>query len=87
MYKLVQNIIFRKSKNKKALLKTPNGVCPNCWGRQEWQGKAYEKMEEAGINPANKDQYSSFIKEFVKKYLQPISLKPKGNGYVCTSCN
>ena len=37
---LIENIkaYFKKKSENKETGNAPEGVCPNCWGRQEWEG-------------------------------------------------
>ena len=86
MIKLVDTIkIFfeKKTKNEETEL-APEGVCPNCWGKQEWEGHFYKQMKTENITPGS-DTYTNFIKEFVTKHIDGISLKE--DTYICTSCS
>ena len=38
---------------KKNPIPTPEGVCPNCWGQQEYGGKAIDLMEDKQIDVNN----------------------------------
>ena len=54
--------------------KAPVGICPNCWGKQEWEGEFY------ALNKGNKlvgyDQtYNNFINKLVSmKILTNVKL-------------
>ena len=61
----------------------PEGVCPNCWGRQEWEGNYYKLMKARNITPES-NTYNSFINEVVTK-LDKITLKD--DSYECTTCH
>lgn len=67
-------------------LPTPKGVCPNCWGKQEYGGKAIDLMEDKQIDVNNLKSRNSFIKDFVVTQLSGIMLKKHGQGYVCSRC-
>jgi hypothetical protein len=62
---------------------TPKGVCPNCWGEQEWEGEFYKKIETKDINSESKT-YISFVKNIADR-LDKITLK--GDLYECETCN
>ena len=74
---------FKAKLEGKATADAPEGVCPNCWGKQEWEGQIYEKIKAQNITPES-NTYSSFIYEVVQK-LDKITLKE--DTYTCTSCN
>ena len=40
----------------------PKGVCPNCWGRQDWDGEYFKLIKGEGGNPT-KEIYTNFIKD------------------------
>ncbi|MBT8300868.1 MAG: hypothetical protein HKN53_11445 [Maribacter sp.] len=63
--------------------KSPEGVCPNCWGRQEWEGEFYKQIKARNITPES-NTYNSFIHEVASK-LDEIKLKE--DTYECISCN
>ncbi len=75
---------YLKSKSEGKNTKTaPDGVCPNCWGKQEWEGEFYKKMKAKNITPEH-NTYNSFINEVVEK-LDKITLKE--DTYNCETCN
>ena len=64
-------------------LKAPEGVCPNCWGKQEWDGEFYKKIKANNITPEH-NTYDSFIHQVAQK-LDKITLKE--DTYTCETCN
>ena len=60
----------------------PEGVCPNCWGKQEWEGHFYEQIKANNITPES-NTYNNFIREVASK-LDKITLKE--DTYECTTC-
>lgn len=62
--------------------KAPEGICPNCWGKQEWDGEYYKIMKGENNNPSAK-RYASFVKEVVKKTGKIILSK---DTYICATC-
>ncbi len=82
---LVENLkrFFEAKDQNKETAAAPEGVCPNCWGRQEWEGEFYKKIKARNITPES-NTYNSFINEVASK-LGPITLKE--DAYECTTCN
>ncbi len=64
-------------------LKAPEGVCPNCWGKQEWDNEFYKIKKSKDSLPESK-VYNNFIKKVVKK-LDKITLTK--DDYTCETCN
>ena len=62
--------------------KAPEGICPNCWGKQEWEGEYYKFKKGNNGNPTE-DTYNSFVQDVARK-LDKISAK--GNDYICETC-
>ena len=65
----------------------PEAVCPNCWGRQEYQGQFKEAIKKEEITLNNIDQKKGWIEAYAAKNLHGIKLQKKGNKIVCPSCN
>ncbi|TJY37869.1 hypothetical protein [Pontimicrobium aquaticum] len=82
---LINNVksYFGKKLEKKETGKAPEGICPNCWGSQEWDGEFYKKISSKNVSP-NTDAYSHFINEVVRS-LDKITLK--ADTYLCETCN
>ena len=68
----VKAYFVAKSNNKNTGI-APEGICPNCWGKQEWEGDFYKKIKANNITPES-NTYTSFIHEVTKK-LDKIVLK------------
>lgn len=82
---IAENIksFFKAKENSEPTGSAPEGICPNCWGRQEWEGNYYKLMKARNITPEN-NTYNSFINEVASK-LDKITLKE--DTYECTTCN
>ena len=76
-------IYFNKKYNNEVTRESPEGVCPNCWGKQEWDGHFYKKIKANNITPED-NTYNSFIREVAEK-LDKITLKE--DTYTCETCN
>ncbi len=66
----------------------PEGICPNCWGKQEYGGKYQQMVEDERIDVKNHKKKDAFVKNFIVNFAQGITLKREenGNGYVCPKC-
>ena len=63
---------------------TPEHVCPNCWGKQEWDGKFYDLIKDPHLTQEGK-RYQSFISKIVDKYV--ATMHRHGDRYVCSTCD
>ena len=82
---LLQSIINFVTK-KEAKQTAPEGFCPNCWGRQEYEGQFFEAMKNEGINVNNVSEKVGWVQDYADKHLAGIELHPEGDGYVCSKC-
>jgi Zn-finger nucleic acid-binding protein len=72
-------------KKKEANIETgpaPVGVCPNCYGKQEWDGEYYKFMKGQNGNPSE-ETYNNFVQNVARK-LDKITVKH--NTYTCETC-
>ncbi|MCB0460651.1 MAG: hypothetical protein R2821_05275 [Flavobacteriaceae bacterium] len=81
---LVENLkaYFKKKENNETTGKAPEGVCPNCWGHQNWEGEYYSFMKGQKGNPSE-ETYNNFIADVARK-LDKITINP--NTYTCETC-
>lgn len=63
-------------------------VCPNCWGREFYDGKYQTYAENATKGKINQDlsQQKAFISQFVETKVTGIRLKSEGDRQVCPRC-
>lgn len=82
---IIENVknYFKNKENNKPVEKAPKGVCPNCWGSQEWDGQFYKLMRAKDVNPLH-DNYNNFIKEIVTKHITGIIIDQ--DTYTCVTC-
>jgi hypothetical protein len=66
--------------------KSPEGVCPNCWGNQEYDQQIRELYRDKQIDVNNHMAHYSFIKDFVVKHIDGIQLKKGSNSLECPTC-
>ena len=81
---IIDNIksFFRKKNNNEATGNAPKGVCPNCWGAQEWENEYY-KFKKGNNGNYDNDTYDTFIKKATRMLGKITS---EGNQYVCETC-
>lgn len=65
--------------------KTPEGLCPVCWGYEEYDHKIREVFKDKQIDVNNhKDSYM-LMQKFVKEHVDGIKLKEK-EIHTCPKC-
>jgi hypothetical protein len=81
---IIENLkdYFRNKSDGNKDLKAPESVCPNCWGKQEWDNEFY-KIKKSKDSLPESEVYNNFIKKVVKK-LDKITLSK--DDYVCETC-
>ena len=62
------------------------GVCPNCWGEQEYDDMVREIIVDKQIDVNNFEAKHSFIRDFVVKHVSGIKLQKQTQGQQCPSC-
>ena len=67
---------------------TPKGFCPNCWGREEYGGHFYSRLQQENLNVNTKDSNVGWIQAYANKHLAGIVLVRHGNGedLICPTC-
>ena len=65
----------------------PEGLCPNCWGKQEYDGSIREMYEDKQIDVNNHQANHAFIQEFIVTNLNGIKLKKGNNSFECPTCH
>ena len=75
-----------KKKIKDEFTETPEGVCPNCWGDQEYGNVVREKFKDTQIDVNNHKAKFAFIQDFVVTHMTGIKLKSTVTGTECPTC-
>ncbi len=75
---------FSKKERKEETGKSPEGMCPTCWGFNEWDNKQYEVIRDKHLTPGG-DLYDSFISKIVDKHVN--TTHKHENKYICTTCD
>ena len=84
---LIENLLNYLRKNKEIKFNTaPEGLCPNCWGRQEYGGNFYEAVKNHGLDVNTKYPEVGWIKDYAETHLKGIALQRNGDNLVCESC-
>lgn len=71
--------LFKKKLNGENNLDAPEGLCPNCWGREEYGGKFYDTVYKENTN-------LGWISSYYEKKLKHIELKKSGEKLICPAC-
>jgi len=86
MSSIIANIktYFSKKKTGEDTANAPVGMCPICWGHNEWDGQYYEIVKDRHAKPGD-DIYDSFISKIADEHVRTThNLKDK---YICTTCD
>ena len=84
MFESVVNYLKKKDKGEDVA--APDGVCPVCWGYQEYDNQIREIVNDHQINVnAGRENYA-FIQDFVVNHVDGIKLKNTIHGTECPRC-
>jgi hypothetical protein len=84
---LIDNIIhFFNQPEAETKGKTPKGICPSCWGYQEYDNKFRELFRDKQIDVNNHKENYMVIQDFVIRNIEGIHLKEGEIKYVCPTC-
>lgn len=78
---------LKKIFSKKTVVSPPEGVCPNCWGRQEYQDMVYEAIKKEEINVKKIEDRKGWIRAYAMQNLPKLWLKDNGGTRSCPSCH
>ena len=84
MIKILENF-FKKSANQ-TKGDAPTGVCPNCWGEQEYDSQIRKMYVDKQIDINNTEENHAFIQNFVVNHISGIHLKKGNNSFDCPRC-
>lgn len=79
-------LLNKKEKAAYVFNQLPEGVCPNCWGDQEYGDMIRYKAKDAQIDVNNKNANYAFIQDFIVTHLNGIKLKSSIHGQECSNC-
>ena len=75
---------FDRKLNNQPTGDAPEGICPNCWGKQEWEGEFYE-FTKGSKNDRRDETYNNFINKIVESNIEGIAIQV--DTYTCKTCN
>ena len=64
----------------------PDGMCPNCWGEQEYDNQIRDLYKDKQIDVNNREANYAFIQKFVVNHVNGIHLKKGNNSFECPTC-
>ena len=83
---LIDRLVNYFSKPKSQEQKAPEGLCPNCWGNQQYDNVVREMFVDKQIDVNNHESSHAFIQKFVVERVNGITLKKGNSGYECPTC-
>ncbi len=84
---MVEKLIgFFKQPSEETKGKTPEGLCPNCWGHQEFDNQIRELYADKQIDVNNHQANYTFIQDFMISNLTGIKLIKGNSGMECPTC-
>ena len=72
--------------NNKSSETTPEGYCPNCWGRQEYEGKFIDALNNEKIDLNNLNEKKGWIQDYAVRQFEGIQLKKSKDYFECPTC-
>ncbi len=75
-----------KKKGNTELDDVPAGLCPNCWGREEYGGKFYEAVKKNDTDINSKSPNVGWIQDYANKNLSGIRVEHENEQYICPTC-
>ena len=83
---LTESLLDFFSKKEHKSSDVPDGLCPNCWGQQEYGDTIRELYADKQIDVNNQQVDHAFIQEFVVNRLKGVHLKKGDDGLTCPTC-
>jgi len=77
---------FFKKPPDKTVGKVPDGLCPNCWGSQEYDSVIRKMYFDKQIDVNNHEANYAFIQDFVVNKISGIKLITGNNKHKCPTC-
>lgn len=84
---LIENLVdFFKKPEKETEDATPQGLCPVCWGYQEYDKKIRKLYKDKQVDVINHKASFMLIQNFVVQNIDGIKIK-EGAVLACPTCN
>jgi hypothetical protein len=85
--KVIESLLhFFKQKPEETKDKVPDGLCPNCWGWQEFDHKIRKMYDDKQIDVNSHSANYAFIQDFVVNQVNGIVLEKEENRLICPAC-
>ncbi len=65
----------------------PEGLCPNCWGTQEYDNQIRELYKDRQIDVNNHKDHYAFVQDFIVNHVNGIRLIKGNHGFTCPTCH
>jgi len=82
---LDSTIKFLRGESKR--IDPPNEYCPNCWGRQEYEGQYFDAVYREHIDLNNVTNKKGWIQAYATEHLEGIKLISDGELMECKTCD
>ena len=83
---IADSILNILKKKVETVAETPEGLCPNCWGREEYAGKFYAAVQAPHSDDSDSGPQVGWVQEYANKHLAGIELKSEEGELVCKMC-
>lgn len=84
---IIQSLLsFIKGKESGTVQEAPEGFCPNCWGRYEYEGQFFEAVKNNNTDINSKNPNVGWVQDYANKHLSGIQLKQEDDQAVCQKC-
>ena len=83
---LINDLIRVVKSNTSSGEETPEGLCPNCWGRRHYGDEYFEAVKNHGLDVNTIDGNIGWVQEYAEKHLQGIRLIERDDKYTCETC-
>lgn len=65
----------------------PDGLCPNCWGQQEYGDQIRDMARDRQVDVNNHRSRHAFVQDFVVQHVDGIRVRGIGKGGACPTCH
>ncbi len=83
---IINSLIRLLKKENQQATDVPEGLCPNCWGREEYGGQFYETAKNNNMDVNSTSPNIGWVQEYANKHLSGIQLVNQDNKILCQKC-
>jgi hypothetical protein len=80
----LKQIFGGKSSSRETVV--PEGLCPNCWGKQDYDGQYLDGMRKDNIDLNNATEKLGWIQALALEKVEGIKLKVTDDYLSCPTC-